>query len=483
MVAISDLVTDLLLAAADAGAMGTPTNPFELATLMGIELRPRFDVADARLVASRGDAGAQGLAGPGQALPGQEGAPLRRFVPSDQPLVIEYNPTKPRGRLRYSVAHELAHALFPDASDDVRNRSHTGAVEALVEDDSWQLELVCNVAAAELLMPTDAIEGLVNIDTDIDFLMTHRARFNVSTEALLRRLVHATSRPMALAAFSRLRDSRDSSLRCEYLLGSRTWRGSLSRGDTIGSDTVLAVPMAVGQTAHGEIMLHKPDGYVVAQAVGIPPYPRSRMPRVLALIEPLETVRKAAVPLGEGIRFVTRDLADALLASNNPESTADADVIIAHVVSDSAHAWGTVGIAGTLGRNLPDAAKAFRSWSVASPENLTLGNVHTVTVLTASGTTVTVASLVAQRGYGPSAAPRLAYTELAAALEKVADLASRTGAEVHMPRIGAGQAGGRWDLIQAVIERTMLDRGVSVVVYTLPSRTDWVAARRPEARG
>jgi len=290
---------------------------------MGIGLRPHFDVADARLVAGRAD---DTSAGPASAADIAEGPPLRRFVPSGQPLIIEYNPTRPRGRLRYSVAHELAHALFPDASEEVRNRTHTGAVEALAEDDSWQLELLCNVAAAELLMPTDAIEGLANSDTNIDFLMTQRAKFNVSTEALLRRLVHATDRPIALAAFSRLRDSRESDMRCEYVLGSRTWRGSLARGAVVGSDTVLAVPMAIGQTAHGIVPLPQPDGDAVVQAVGIPPYPRSRMPRVLALVEPMEAV----APSGEGIRFITHDLADALRGPDDPENTAAGKVVIAH---------------------------------------------------------------------------------------------------------------------------------------------------------
>jgi hypothetical protein len=82
---------------------------------------------------------------------------------------------------------------------------------------------------------------------------------------------------------------------------------------------------------------------------------------------------------------------------------------------------------------------------------------------------VAVVSMVAQRGYGPSATPRLSYVALSKALEKVSGLAASASAEVHMPRIGAGQAEGRWDLIQATIERTLLDRGVDVVLYTLPS--------------
>lgn len=467
--AVSGIVADLLLAAADADPVGSPTNPFELARLMGIPLRPHFDVADARLVAG-------GRSDPTSDPANEaEGAPLRRYVPSKQPLVIEYNPTRPRGRLRYSVAHELAHALFPDASEEVRRRTHTGAVEELAVDDSWQLELLCNIAAAELLMPTDAVEGLVNSATDIDFLMAQRARFAVSTEALLRRLVHATDRPMALAAFSRVEDSHQSGLRCEYVLGSRSWTGSLGRGMVVPSSTVLAIPTAVGQTARGGLPESATGRELRIQAVGVPPYPGRRLPRVLALAEPAE-----ATPAPEQrIRFITADIADTVHNLDNSNETAP--IVVAHVVPDTSHAWGRYGAAGALGQIAPTAAAAFRNWSIADQHNLELGNVHVVDVPTGTTRRVTVASMVAQRGHGPSATPRLSYTALAEALEKVAARAAAVGAEVHIPRIGAGQAGGRWDLIQAAIERSLLDRGVSVVVYTLPPRANDGGAARSKA--
>lgn len=385
-------------------------------------------------------------------------APLRRFVASDANLVLEYNPTRPRGRLRYSVAHELAHALFPDAGQDIRNRTHTGAIEQLGTDDSWQLELLCNVGAAELLMPTNAIEGLLNIDTDIDFLMAQRARFHVSTEAMLRRLVHATERPMALAAFNRVTDTAESVMRCEYVLPSRAWSGDLKRGDEIPPETPISAPTAVGQTAHGTGDI---GGEVDIQAVGIPPYPRRSLPRVLALLESPHIQRRRS----EGINFVTADIADVFGdAAPGPGQR----VIVAHVVNDTARTWGGRGVAAALTRQVPDAAKAYRAWSVAVPDNLTLGNVHQVDVSAGTGV-VTVASMVAQRGYGPSPTPRLSYVALARALEQLATFAALADAEVHMPRIGAGQSGGRWDLIEATIERTLLAQDVPVVVYTMPS--------------
>jgi hypothetical protein len=87
-----------------------------------------------------------------------------------------------------------------------------------------------------------------------------------------------------------------------------------------------------------------------------------------------------------------------------------------------------------------------------------------------NGAQVTVVSLVAQAGYGPSATPRLSYVALAEALDKLAAVAQAASGTVHMPRIGAGQGGGRWDLIEATIERSLLARDLSVVIYTLPAR-------------
>jgi len=447
---ISTLVSDLLLNAADHGAVGSPTDPFQLASLMGVGLRPHFDVADARLVTDP----------TGSSARAEGAAPLARFIPSRTPLVIEYNPTRPRGRLRYSVAHELAHAFFPDADEETRHRTTSGAVEAVAPDDSWQLELLCNVAAAEILMPAAAIEGLLHSATDIDFLMAQRARFHVSTEALLRRLVHATDRPMALAALNRVRDTMDSSLRCDYLLASRAWDGNIERGTRIDPNASGGSPSAVGQTTRGTANVEGIDWNV--QAVGTPPYPGRLLPRVLALFEPTN----AAVGQTPGLTHTVGDIADAIGAAT--DGTA---VVIAHVVSDSARAWGRYGVAGALARVVPDAASAFRSWSIANGDNLTLGNIHSVKVPATNGGQVTVVSLVAQAGYGPSATPRVSYVALAEALDKLANVAQASGGTasgtVHMPRIGAGQGGGRWDLIEATIERSLLARDIPVVVYTL----------------
>jgi O-acetyl-ADP-ribose deacetylase (regulator of RNase III) len=79
-----------------------------------------------------------------------------------------------------------------------------------------------------------------------------------------------------------------------------------------------------------------------------------------------------------------------------------------------------------------------------------------------------VASMVAQAGFGESAEQRLKYSALAECLDSLARRAASSGASVHMPRIGAGQAGGIWRLVADEIDAALCRRGVSVVVYTRP---------------
>ena len=439
----TELARTIIAEATAAGLQGPPFDPFSLAELLGLSLRARADIADARV--SSDTVGVRS----------SPHAPLGRFVRATGPLAIEYNPTRPRGRLRYSVAHEIAHALFPDVADVVRHRTGTGAVPGHGDGDSWQLELLCNVVAAELLMPEQAVAGLVDIDPDIDFIMEQRRRFDVSTEALLRRLTTATSRALALIAASRVRDSSDSPLAVEYVVGSSSFTPSVRRRAVVTATGALGQCVAVGQTTRGTEAI---DGAPLrVQAVGVPPYPGSSLPRVLALVEP----DVPAVEAPSGLQYRSGDVSDIPVG--------ESPLLIAHVVTDSARVWGRRGVAASLATRFPAAARAFHAWTVASPGNLSLGGVHIVDA-EAGHRPVTIASMVAQRGYGPGASTRLDYHALQNALGRVAQVAKAKGAEVHLPRIGAGQAGGRWDMIAETIERTLVDAGLRVVVYTLPAR-------------
>ena len=431
----------VMAAAADSGLDGPPFDPFKLAELLGLGLRARDDVADARV--SSQTAGVRG----------SPEAPLSEFVPAVAPLVLEYNPTRPRGRVRYNAAHEIAHAFFADVAEATRHRTGAGAVPHYGGDDSWQLELLCNVAASELLMPADAVAGVADIDPDIDFIMAQRQRFDVSTEALLRRLATATVRPLAVLATSRVADTGSSALRVEYVANSRAFAVPTVRGEQIQADTVLGGCTAVGQTVRGHLTMA--GERLRVQAVGSPGYPGRLLPRVLAICEPAD----APTVSNPRLRFVTADV-------TRPD--AKGPVVIAHVTNDASHAWGRQGVARALSTRFPEVARSYHYWTVSSPDHLRLGQLHIVEA--SVDPPIRIASMLAQRGYGSGSPPRIVYAALADALNEVGKSAVAIGAEVHLPRIGAGQAGGRWDLIEAEIDEALIRRQIPVVIYTLPSR-------------
>jgi O-acetyl-ADP-ribose deacetylase (regulator of RNase III) len=51
--------------------------------------------------------------------------------------------------------------------------------------------------------------------------------------------------------------------------------------------------------------------------------------------------------------------------------------------------------------------------------------------------------------------PPVRYEAIAKGLQPVAEFAQQHGASVHMPHIGCGLAGGKWEEIEPIIERTL----------------------------
>ncbi len=172
---IEDRARTMAISAMENGWEGPPYDPFALAELEGIETVARQDVDDARLVTAA----------------------------SGKPR-IEFNPSRRPARVRFSVAHEIGHLFFADWAEQVRYRDCDAEVPVVT--DYWQLEVLCNVAAAELLMPVGAfpLQGASNLA--LPHLLDFRARFGVSTEALLRRVVKLTSESVCLFAGARLPD-------------------------------------------------------------------------------------------------------------------------------------------------------------------------------------------------------------------------------------------------------------------------------------
>ncbi|GGL01213.1 hypothetical protein Ppa06_63340 [Planomonospora parontospora subsp. parontospora] len=69
---------------------------------------------------------------------------------------------------------------------------------------------------------------------------------------------------------------------------------------------------------------------------------------------------------------------------------------------------------------------------------------------------------------GDHSAP-IRYDALCKCLTALTENATERRASVHLPRIGAGLAGGSWERIAPLIIQALTDRGVTVTVYDLPS--------------
>jgi IrrE N-terminal-like domain len=403
---------DIALAAIEEGWTGPPYDPFELADSLGIELVAREDLDDARLVSFGG-----------------------------HPR-IEFNPARSAARARFSIAHEIGHFLFPDYADRPRYRDL-----ARQRRDDWQLEVLCNIAAAELIMPIGSFPIAETQDLSLPHLLDHRARFGVSTEALLRRTVKLTDRPTCLFAAARL--TRSPGFRLDYLVPSRSWAPDLNRGQTLPATSVLSRCTAVG---FSDDAVESWDAEQLrVQAVGVPPYSGDSFPRVVGLLEPAEEPVVQQI----GLRYVRGDAA---------EPRTEGPAIIAHVVNDRARRWGGHGFVRSVTDHFHGAAEAYAEWAASGP--LQRGAVH----LQEIGPDLWLASLVAQAGYGDTTPtrPRLRLFALREALATLATMALDRAADVHIPPIGTGQAGGRWPEIRDLILEELADRHVVTTVYVLP---------------
>jgi O-acetyl-ADP-ribose deacetylase (regulator of RNase III) len=135
--------------------------------------------------------------------------------------------------------------------------------------------------------------------------------------------------------------------------------------------------------------------------------------------------------------------------------------IICHICNDIG-GWGK-GFVLALSARWEEPERAYREWHRdRSGNDFGLGYVQFVQV----EPYIFVANMVAQRGIKRgSKGPPIRYEALAACLKKVVEKARELGASLHMPRIGCGLAGGKWERVEPLIREILCDRGMAVTVY------------------
>lgn len=402
----------VVLEAVDHGWHGPPFSPIELARLLGIGVVANMNVVDARTV-------------------------FQQHKP-----IIEYNPRQSRSRVRFSIAHEIGHTLFPDASDTVRYRS--GPPSAA---DGWQLELLCNLAASEFVLPFGSLPSS-NENMSIEKLMEDRVRYDVSTEAYLIRVARSAQSSVAAFSASPLSVEEQSRYQIDYVVSSAIAPKYRWHGMVLSEDSAVSRCTAIGYTDRGLENWGTPKSTQI-ECVGIPGYPGSLLPRVAGLIR-FDAKQEGHSP-------ISYFHGDALKPRGNGKK------LVCQLVNDQAYRWGG-GFAREAAQRFPTAEREFTAWISSIAREKRLGRVH----ISRSTDGVAIASLVAQSGFGKSELPRIRYQALEQCFRTISTYATSDDYSVHMPKIGTGVSGGTWESVADIINDTLVATGTEVIVYGLP---------------
>ncbi|GAA2499834.1 macro domain-containing protein [Winogradskya humida] len=135
--------------------------------------------------------------------------------------------------------------------------------------------------------------------------------------------------------------------------------------------------------------------------------------------------------------------------------------VIAHCCNDMG-GWGK-GFVLALSKRWPEPEADYRRWHrERSGNDFGLGALRLVAVRPDTW----VANLIGQHGTRRgSAGPPIRYDAVAKGLMALGDEALRLRASVHMPRIGCGLAGGKWERIEPLVVESLCARDVPVTVY------------------
>ena len=174
--------------------------------------------------------------------------------------------------------------------------------------------------------------------------------------------------------------------------------------------------------------------------------------RVSSPEEPMEPSSGSAPPSAATVDYVHGDATAPV--GEGPK-------IIVHVCNDVG-GWGR-GFVTAISKRWREPEQQYRAWHRGKGESpFELGQVQLVRV----GEKLWVANLLGQRGLrSEGKTPPIRYDAVRAGLRRVCAHARAEGASVHMPRIGCGLAGGRWEEIGPIVHDELVAKGVRVTVY------------------
>lgn len=135
--------------------------------------------------------------------------------------------------------------------------------------------------------------------------------------------------------------------------------------------------------------------------------------------------------------------------------------VIAHICNDIG-GWGK-GFVVAISKRWKAPEVAYRKWHRARAKNdFALGAIEIIQV----EEYIYVANMVAQRGTktGSKGVP-IRYEAVEQCLQQLAIEAKTLNASVHMPRIGCGLAGGKWEIIEPIVNKQLIENNIETIVY------------------
>ena len=135
--------------------------------------------------------------------------------------------------------------------------------------------------------------------------------------------------------------------------------------------------------------------------------------------------------------------------------------IIAHVCNDIG-GWGK-GFVLAISKRWPEPESEYRKWHRNRAKNdFGLGAVQVVE----TEKYISIANMIGQRGTKTgSNGPPVRYDAIEECLRSVANHAIERNASIHMPRIGCGLAGGKWEKIEPIVQSVLCAADIQVYVY------------------
>jgi hypothetical protein len=406
---------NLVLQAFEKGWQGPPYSPVQLAEYLGINVIPNDSVTDARI------------------------------LPVAKGFQIQYNPFQRQTRLNFSVSHEIIHTLFSDCAEAIRNREETPL-------ENRELEQLCNAGAAEIQLPYAVFSHDANsVEPSIEGLISLATKYKASLESVFIRYTEVIDRPCAIliGIFQ-----SDDSIVVDYYKSSTQFEFGLPDCFELPKDSVAYECTAPGWTSRERVswQIFEGKSYNLF-AIGITPYRKDNRPRVGILLLPTDS-QEIAMDKGK----VVLEFGDA----TKPRGAGNK--IIAQVVNTGAALGRGFGYA--LAKNFPVVKDALKKW-YADKSSFVMGSSNLVKV----ADKLYVFQMLAQKGIFPKPGEiPLKYHELRKCLAELREAAQAHDASVHMPAIGAGNAGGDWNIIIGMIHDELIKFDVKVNIYLIPGK-------------